>query len=631
MSRWRNPKDKGEGRTKALSLFNPIISSIMYKSDNITMEEKAINIDKGQRLSDVMGEIPSDIILHKTVCGIGATTLELNSARNSVIIEPNVPVIKGKEQKHPYMLGVYEGVSAKDIEDYIKGEEYPKKIMTTPESFPKIKRAMRDTGTDMYGTYFLLYDECDRLVSDVDYRNTVALPTNDFFRFGQKAMVSATPIMPSDPRFADSGFKVCRIAPSYDYRQDVEIIQTNNVMTILRMTLEVLDREDRVCVFLNSTNGIESIINRAGIRENSYVFCSTESMEKLRSKGFRNVSDTLTVMNGYAQLSRYNFFTSRFYSAVDIELEYRPVVIMLTELYTAPHTMIDPETEAIQIAGRFRNGYKRLIHITNYNKAIEYRTEDEMEKYLESQHDAYMKLHGLYLETGEEGATDLYRQALKTVEYSRYMTLTYRKDFFMLDNAIREELIKSYYQRRYSIKKAYDKTGAFRVRYRYMRAGVSDSDISELSRPMSREAVNRLVFKYIRRLVRSRQKFDRELLGEIGESYHLVMEAYDLLGEKKILETGFKDSDLRAAVEAKKTSSLERSRGVVTAVHNTFNENQWYSIADINAKLAQIYRTFKIKYSRRGMSGKIHIYYVAEATVRRKKRGYLLKSKMRML
>lgn len=145
---------------------------------------------------------------------------------------------------------------------------------------------------------------------------------------------------------------------------------------------------------------------------------------------------------------------------------------------------------------------------------------------------------------------------------------------------------------------------------------------------MSREAVNRLVFKYIRRLVRSRQKFDRELLAEIGESYHLVMEAYDLLGEKKIMETGFKDSDLRAAVEAKKTSSLERSRGVVTAVHNAFNEGQWYSISDINVKLANIYRTFKIKYSRRGMSGKICIYYVAEKREHNRMKGYLLKSRL---
>ena len=82
------------------------------------MEIKEIKIDKGQRLSDIMTEIESHTILHKTVCGIGATTLELNCARNSIIIEPNVPVIKGKELKHPAMLGVYEGVTVKMIEKY---------------------------------------------------------------------------------------------------------------------------------------------------------------------------------------------------------------------------------------------------------------------------------------------------------------------------------------------------------------------------------------------------------------------------------------------------------------------------------------------------------------------------------
>ena len=595
------------------------------------MTEKEIKIDKGQRLSDIMDEIQPDTILHKTVCGIGATTLELETERNSIIIEPNVPVIKGKELKHPSMLGVYEGVSTKDIEEYIKGEEYPKKIMTTPESFPKIKKAMQRAGTDMYNGYFLLYDECDRLISDVDYRSTVTLPTKDFFKFKSKAMVSATPIMPSDPRFADSGFETVKIVPTYDYRQDIEIIQTNNVMSVFRTTLSGLDDADKVCVFYNSTAGIEKVITGMGIQDDSYVYCSTESMDKLKSHDFENVSDTLTVTGGYAQLSKYNFFTSRFYSAVDIELEEKPVVIMLTELFSAPHTMIDPETEAIQIAGRFRNGYKRLIHITNSNRKIEYRTKEEMEKYLDSQYEAYMSIHGHYMETGEEGATDLYRQALKTVDYSRFMTKEYLRDFFMLDNAFREELVKSHYQKRYDIKTAYDSTGAFRVSYRYARAGVSDKDMSQLNRPISREAINRLVFKYIRQLVKGKSGYDRELLKEIGDSYSLMTEAYDLLGEKKILETGFKDADLKAAVEAKKTSNLERSAGVVAAVHNKFKEGQWYSIADINTGLQEIYRTFNIPYNKRGISGNICIYYIAKQSERKKKRGYLLKSKITAL
>lgn len=592
------------------------------------MKIREISIDKGQRLSDIMPEIESHTVLHKTVCGIGATTLELNCARNSIIIEPNVPVIKGKEAKHPYLLGVYEGVTVKMIEKYLyDNDDGYKKIMTTPESFGKVKKAIRNTGTDMYKTYFLLYDECERLIKDVDYRRSIALPTNDFFRFERKAMVSATPIMPSDPRFEKQDFVMNRIVPTYDYRQDIEIIQTNNVKTVLTMTLKGLDDADRACVFYNSTAGIEGIITSTGIQADSYVYCSTESMEKLKSHGFDNVSDTLTVTDGYARLGKYSFFTSRFYSAVDIELEDKPVVIMLTELYSAPHTMIDPETEAIQIAGRFRNGYKRLVHITNYDRNLEYMTKEELEKYLDSQYDAFMKIHGLYMETGDEGATDLYRQALKTVDYSRFMTREYLRDFFMLDNAFREELIKSHYQKRYDIKGAYESTQAFRVSYRYVKAGVSDRDMSQLDRPVSKEVINRLVFKYIQKLVRGRNRYDRELLKEIGDSYHLVMEAYDLLGEKKILETGFKDSDLKSAVEAKKTSNLERSAGVVAAVHNAFTEGQWYSIADINAKLQEIYRTFKILFDRRGMADKICIYYDAEKREHGRKKGYLLKSK----
>ena len=60
-------------------------------------------------------------------------------------------------------------------------------------------------------------------------------------------------------------------------------------------------------------------------------------------------------------MKRYNFFTSRFFNAVDMELEEQPHVIML--VYFAEHTMIDPYTDAIQIVGRFRNGVSSITYI----------------------------------------------------------------------------------------------------------------------------------------------------------------------------------------------------------------------------------------------------------------------------
>ncbi len=53
-----------------------------------------ITLHKGQYLSDVMNEIPSNSILSKRIPGCGATTLELETERPSIIVVPNVPVIK---------------------------------------------------------------------------------------------------------------------------------------------------------------------------------------------------------------------------------------------------------------------------------------------------------------------------------------------------------------------------------------------------------------------------------------------------------------------------------------------------------------------------------------------------------
>lgn len=103
------------------------------------MEKTQINIEKGQYLKDILQEIPTNTILAKTVPGCGATTLEIESQRNSIIIVPNIPVIHSKCEKHGYLFGVFEGVSVQDITLYLKGGQLYKKIMTTPESFQKSK------------------------------------------------------------------------------------------------------------------------------------------------------------------------------------------------------------------------------------------------------------------------------------------------------------------------------------------------------------------------------------------------------------------------------------------------------------------------------------------------------------
>ena len=141
-----------------------------------------VRLNKGQYLSDVMREIPTNCILSKRIPGCGATTLELNTNHNSIIIVPNVPVINSKCLKDENIFGVFEKIDEPKIVEYLQSHQCYK-IMTTPESFPKVKKASELCGLNIYSDFFLLDDECHQLVKDVDYREDIVKPMDDFFKF----------------------------------------------------------------------------------------------------------------------------------------------------------------------------------------------------------------------------------------------------------------------------------------------------------------------------------------------------------------------------------------------------------------------------------------------------------------
>ena len=85
---------------------------------NVSMNE----LGKVQYLTEVLPEIPTNTILYKKLTGLGATYGEIKAKRNSIIIEPNVPVIIGKcndpKHKDDNLFGVYEGVYTDAIVTY---------------------------------------------------------------------------------------------------------------------------------------------------------------------------------------------------------------------------------------------------------------------------------------------------------------------------------------------------------------------------------------------------------------------------------------------------------------------------------------------------------------------------------
>ncbi|GGI29056.1 hypothetical protein [Pedobacter mendelii] len=424
------------------------------------------NIKKNQYLGDIelfkTFGIPTDSILFKILPGCGATSLEITFHRHSIILEPNVPVIIGKANQYKEKVcAIYEGVKVDKILDYLNNEVQFKKLIVTPESFGKVKEAIEESRFNLYTDFFLLFDECEKIIQDISYRKAISLPMDDFFMFDKKAFVSATPILPSDPRFKANNFQIHQIEPAFKYAQDIQLITSNNILTSLTKFINDNPR-DKYFIFFNSTDTIDEVIKKLKIQDESLVFCADKSRRKLILNDYKKTSVKTEIS---APFKKYNFFTSRFFSAVDIEYDlyqFNPTIIMVTDLVSALHSMIDPFTEAVQIQGRFRKPMgkavkREIIHISNIDSELTSMSREETLKYLEECHIVYGAVNRYYHLASTLNAKEVLWQMLKRIDYAKFLKPnTEERDYDMADNLIFEEMVKGYYKSKENLVCAYN-------------------------------------------------------------------------------------------------------------------------------------------------------------------------------
>ncbi len=438
------------------------------------MKVVELEINKGEYLTDVFkrenekekdkypfNAIPTNCIFDKTLPGLGATHSEIEAERHSIIIEPNIPVILGKAEKNKNILPVYEKITDSKVLKYFQGKVKYKKILCTPESFMKVRRIAEDNGVDIYGDYFCLFDECEKITQDIDYRENIALPMDYFFWFQQKAFVSATPLELRNPGFEANDFFKLKIKPLYEYRKPIQLIVTNYYDKTVIEKLDELKNSECVCVFLNSTNGLNKLINhleRQKIKDYK-AFCSIKSVLKFEQREITNSFENL-----HLPLAKYNFFTSRFFSAVDFYVDKKPDILVLTDLNEAKYSRLDPRTNTIQIYGRFRNEFpdgekfNSLTHISNVDETETVLPETDIKLYLDEAEQVYNSILAR-LSAEETSARRLLLESdLEKLTYNRFIDDSGTKNYFAIDNFYDDERIKSYYLSAKNLEAAYIET-----------------------------------------------------------------------------------------------------------------------------------------------------------------------------
>lgn len=572
-------------------------------------------LNKDQYLSDVIRQIPTNSIISKRIPGCGATTLELNTYRNSIILVPNVPVINSKCQKYKNLLGVYEKVTVGEIAQYLH-EHKLYKIMTTPESFPKVKKACELCDLNIYTDFFLLDDECHQLIKDVDYRADIVLPMDDFFQFEHKALVSATPIKFSDPRFKD--FKTIEISAEYDYQQKIQVVHTYSIARTVREYLEN-HKNNKVCIFFNSVDGIYSIMKQFGMLNNATVYCAPKSRTKLKSEhDFTNAYNVWSAKT----MKQYNFFTGRFYTAFDLELDYKPNLLMITDPHLSPYTMLDVDTDCIQICGRFRNGISSATHIYRTDEEIVAKTRDELEWEISAHEYAYNTIQTFYNSSDSRESRFAFGEALETLPFRKYLYPNLTKNWFAIDNAINEKLVESRYKYRGQVKLWYNDCHFFIPTFEDKPYGKNDEKLKIVEAGRSTKDKRRRMVQFLSEIEDPDSEYAMDFLNEIRKIDPFIVEAFELLGRKRIEELEYN----QRAIAEEMILVQRKGNKVVRIIKNSFIVGRAYTNDYITKELKRIFDMVHIHPEKPIKGTMINDYFQTVDWRSKKSRGYRLVS-----
>jgi hypothetical protein len=323
------------------------------------------------KLGDVFETLPYGI-MKKNRTGLGATTLELKTKRNSIIVVPTRALAyeKAKQSKNDkgkynilYVGGKITGFNVPTIENYLADNDIEyKKFIVVVDSLPTL---LDKIGEVEYKNYFLMIDEIDSYQNDGWYRDNMEKAIDYYFKFSRtsRCMVSATIGTFSNPFIDDEA--ITEIIFNKPQPRNIVLQPTDNVVvtTVAKIT-EIAKQHpnDKILIAYNAVlHGILPVILSLPkeLQAECSVLCGEKSKAHVKEYYSEIISNHLP--------SKITFMTCTYFVGIDIDERFHLVSVATPYL---PYTLLSTEKQQ-QIAGRCRNSEGLL------SETIIYQTVDE--------------------------------------------------------------------------------------------------------------------------------------------------------------------------------------------------------------------------------------------------------------
>ena len=325
-------------------------------------------------------------------------------------------------------------------------------------------------------------------------------------------------------------------------------------------------------------------------------------------------------------LAKYNFFTCRFFSALDIKEKQKPDILILTDLNEAVYTMIDPFTEATQIQGRFRNGFNSLTHISNVKIDLDIMSKEAIDSMIEE-----FEITHSCLNDRLKQATDKYRKQaiskdMESVKYADLLDEQGNINYFSVDNLYNEERVKEYYKTKESLFNAYNVTNHFNVTDASVIELLGEDDLLTLRKAKTDIEKRRLLTEQLRKLYSNQDKVDISFYLNILKKENqgaYTIDAFQKIGKEGLEKAGYKKGTIDKAVKEYDKMVHRFLPEVIQDIQSEFDLNVWIEKEEIRDRLEMIYKRHNILYTVK--LNTIKDYFLVDETKDKKPYKYILK------
>lgn len=425
------------------------------------------------------------------------------------------------------------------------------------------------------------------------FRSAIISPIDHFFCYKNKAMVSATPIIPSDPRFEQQGFRMIVFKPDYDYKHTLHLIHTNNTPLALRKEIDKrIKAGDKVCIFFNAVESIGRLILTYDIQDRTNIYCGEDGVKTLKAEGFSNAFSSLT------PLAPINFFTSRFYSAVDIDVEQtdKVSVIMVSDISLGRYSLIDPTTESVQIVGRFRAGVEYICHIINTSNSPECVGVENIKERLNGGENVYNAISQITPSSFYESSA--LTQALERMDYSRFVESDGSRNHFMWDNATNEESVRVYYGQTSVIEEVYKHHFKVKVASSMHKYG-SNFSLKKAEKMTTADDVLRVLTEY----------YSQHTQHEAEESITTMLETLRTFGADYVKKNGYNLDKLTAATKERSCEEQLDSEAAFGYIYDHIKSGDVITVSRANEIVENMIKTLSIPYTKRITTSLLKRYF----------------------